>query len=99
MTEEGVKIGPKYRDVLYGRLLRKPLFQNKNVLLDTFFSQFVLCHTTFRNIGRGGTDAWAVPTSVFFGGNCPPVPPKSPPMVCIFMLPLCVEDLRHKSFH
>src|SRR6218665_430415 len=32
----------------------------------------------------GGTDAWAVPTSICFGGTVPTVTPKSPPMyVCL----------------
>jgi len=47
-----------------------------------FFSLFVLYHasnsTTSLNIW--GTDAWAVPTSNFRGGDRPPSPPKSPPM-------------------
>jgi len=59
----------------------KRLFQ-KNFLLDTFFSQFVLSHasnnSTSQNIG--GTEAWAVPPPQFFWGRVPILPPKSPPM-------------------
>ena len=38
---------------------QKPLFQNKQFLLETFFSQFVLCLTSNNNTSRniGGTDA------------------------------------------
>src|SRR6218665_1753563 len=59
----------------------KPLFQ-KRLPLGHFFTLFVLSrasdNTTSQNIG--GTDAWAVPTSNFWGDR-PPSPPRSPPLV------------------
>src|SRR6218665_699355 len=56
---------------------RKPLFQNKTFLHDTFLkSQFVLCrasnNTTSLNIG--GMDAWAVPHLKFWGDRPPSLP-------------------------
>src|SRR6218665_1673316 len=65
-------------------LYEKPLFQNKNVVHDTFFKQqfvLVLSHasdnSTSRNIER--MDAWAVPPPPkFFWGGVPCPPPPSP---------------------
>jgi len=60
--------------------LTKNLFQ-KILILDTFFSQFVLCLTSENSTSQniGGTDACAVPPPQIVGDH-PPVPSKSPPM-------------------
>src|SRR6218665_254933 len=54
---------PYFVGLLYLFLDEKPVFQNTNFILHTFFSQFMLYHasknTTSPNIE--GTDAWAIP--------------------------------------
>jgi len=61
---------------------KKTHYVRKEFLDDTFFTLFVLSrvrdNTTSQNIG--GTDAWAVPTSNFFGGGPSPSPPRYPPL-------------------
>ena len=56
--------------------LTKKLDFRKKILLDTFFSQFVLCLTSNNSTSQniGGTDAW---------GTVPPVIPESTPMRAI----------------
>src|SRR6218665_1358061 len=53
----------------------------KKILDDTFFTQFVLSHTSDNSTSPniGGRIHGQSPTTNF-GGNRPPVPPKSPPM-------------------
>src|SRR6218665_2976517 len=62
---------------------RKTTILEKNSLMTLFFTLFVLSrasdNTTSQNIGGGGCMD-RPPTSNFFGGTVPPVPPRSPPL-------------------
>src|SRR6218665_820084 len=64
-------------------LTRKATISEKNSFMTPFFTLFVLSreseNTTSQNIG--GTDAWAVPPPQILGGDRPPSPPRSPPLL------------------
>src|SRR6218665_2723743 len=63
-------------------MTQEPRFQNNTFLLDTFFSQFVLCLTSNNSTSQNivGTDTWVVHQPQILGGPFPK-PPKSPPVV------------------
>src|SRR6218665_318184 len=61
----------------------KPLFQKRQFLDKTiFYSVRTFAHIRQHYFSKyWGTNAWAVPPpQIFFGGDRPPVPPRSPPL-------------------
>src|SRR6218665_3653929 len=63
-------------------LHQKLLFHNPNFLLQTVFSQFELCLTSNNNNSQNirGTDTWALPPQIFFGGTVTVPLSRSPPV-------------------
>jgi len=60
---------------------RKTPVSENNFFITPFFTLFVLSHASDKHYFSKywGTDAWAVPTSIFWGDR-PPSPPRSPPV-------------------
>src|SRR6218665_2108412 len=61
------------------------MFTMSNVVYDHFLTrktQFFTLSTLLLKI-LGGTNAWAVPSTLNFCGGRPPVPPRSPPLAII----------------
>src|SRR6218665_1091561 len=78
-----------------------PFFTRKTPISEnnSLMTPFLLCscfrthptNTTSQNIG--GTDAWAVLPTSNFGGTVFPVPPRSLPMILLFLSTVSEDDL------